>query len=252
MPEPTKNTPYLSERPPRLSPLHATHQQLGASFVGRAGWEVPQAYTSAAAEATAIREQVGLVDLSSLGKLLVRGEAAADVLRGSFSVSSVDTGHVVGFATEDQTQSAPDTGYLARLTADEFLLITSPGAEGAAARQIKEGHTARGLFLTVEDQTSGLAGLAVVGPSGCEVLSKLCAFSLGLRDFPNHRVVQSSLAKVHSIIVRNDIGALPAYELYFERPYAGYLWHSITDAGTQYGLIPMGWAALTDIETRFL
>ena len=252
MPELTTNTTGLAKRPPRLSPLHATHQELGASFVSRAGWEVPQAYTSPEEEAAAIREQVGLADLSSLGKLLLRGAAAAEILHGAFGVSWVDTGYVAGFATEDQTQSALDRSYLARLTADEFLLITSPGAEGAAARQIKGGRAARGLFLTVVDQTSGLAGLAVVGSSGWYVLSKLCAFPLRPRDFPNHRVVQSSLAKVHTVIVRNNIGALPAYELYFERPYAEYLWNSIIDAGNEYRIMPIGWEALMDIDTRFL
>ncbi len=251
MPEPTTNTTVMAERPPRLSPLHATHQELGASFVSRAGWEVPQTYTSPE-EAAAIREQVGLADLSSLGKLLVRGEAAAEALRDAFGVSPVDTGHTVQFTIEDQTQSARDGSYLARLTIDEFLLITSPGAEGAAARQVKDGRVARGLFLTVVDQTSGLAGLTVVGPRGWDVLSKLCAFPLSLRDFPNRRVVQTSLAKVHSIIMRNDFGALPAYELYFERPYAEYLWNSITDAGNEFGIMPIGWVTLMDVETRFL
>jgi heterotetrameric sarcosine oxidase gamma subunit len=243
--EPTTTGSPAADGPPRLSALHYTHEKLGARFVSRAGWQVPQTYTSPEDEAGAIREGVGVADLSSRGKLLVRGDADAtlELLGDAFGVGSVEVGHTARIAVEGQADSPWDRSYLARLVADEFLLFTPPGAESEVARRVEEERAADDLFLTVVDGTSGLAGLAVVGPAGREILSKLCALPLNARDFPNQRVAQGSLAKAHAIFVRNDVEALPAFELYVERPYGEYVWMCVMDAGREFGIIPFGWGA---------
>jgi heterotetrameric sarcosine oxidase gamma subunit len=186
-----------------------------------------------------------LADLSSLGKLLVRGDADATLglLGDAFGVGLVEIGHTTPIAVEGQADSPWDWGYLARLVADEFLVFTPPGGEAGAARRIEEKHPANDLLLTVVDHTSGLAGLAVVGPACWEVLSKLCALPLNARDFPNQRVAGGSLAKAHAIFVRNDVDALPAFELYVERPYGEYVWTCVMDAGREFGIIPFAWGA---------
>jgi aminomethyltransferase len=234
-----------ADGPPRLSALHSTHEKLGARFVSLAGWQVPQTYSSPQDEAAAIREGVGLADLSWLGKLLVRGDPGAtlNLLGDAFGVGPVEVGHTTSIAVESQAASLWGRGYLARLVADEIMLFTPPGTEGEAIRRIEEKRAADDLFLTVVDRTSGLAGLAVVGPAGREVLSKLCALPLNDRDFPNQRVAQGSLAKAHAIIVRNDVEPLPAFELYVERPLGEYVWMCVMDAGCEFGIIPLGWGA---------
>jgi heterotetrameric sarcosine oxidase gamma subunit len=213
--------------------------------VSRAGWQVPQTYISPQDEAGGIREGVGLSDLSSLGKLLVRGDAEAtlDLLGDAFGVGAVDVGQTAPIAVEDQADSPWDRGCLARLVVDEFMLFTPPGTESEFARRVEEKRAVDELFLTVVDRTSGLAGLAVVGPAGRDVLSKLCALPLNARDFPNQRAATSSLAKAHTIIVRNDVEALPVFELYVERPYGEYVWMCVMEAGREFGIIPLGWGA---------
>jgi glycine cleavage system aminomethyltransferase T len=56
-------------------------------------------------------------------------------------------------------------------------------------------------------------------------------------------VAQGSLAKAHAIFVRNDVEALPAFELYVERPYGEYVWMCVMDAGREFGIVPFGWGA---------
>lgn len=233
----------LSNRPNRLSPLHATHQTLGAQFVSIDGWQVPQAYTSPEGETAGGQERVGVADLSPCGKLTVRGEAARELLADVFGLAPSAPGLVSPMAAPTETGQPVRGVSVARLTPDEFLIITPPGEDQEAAQAIEERRVAGGLFVSVVNQTPGLAGLLVVGPRGRDVLSKLCALPLSPDDFPNRRVAQSSLAKVRAILVRNDVGGLPAFELYFERPYAEYVWTSLVDAGGEFGVTPFGWKA---------
>ena len=230
-------------RPHRLSPLHATHQRLGAQFVSSSDWQVPQVYDSPEGEAAAVRERVGIADLSACGKLIVHGKAAGETLAEVFGLAPSAPGTVSpAMAPTDTGQGVPGT-YVARLTPDEFLVITPPGEDREAAQGIEQGRVAGGHFVSVVNQSSGLAGLLVAGPRSHDLLSKLCALPLSPDELPDRRVAQSRLAKVHVILVRVDSGGLPAFELYFERPYAEYVWASLMDAGGEFGVIPFGWEA---------
>jgi sarcosine oxidase subunit alpha len=234
--------------PPRLSSLQPAHQRLGAQLLTIAGWQVPQTYTSPESEAAAIASQVGVADLSSLGKLQVWGESAPELLAEAFGGARVAPGHTVPISIQDNAGSFVGASHLARLTSDEFIIITPPGIEGKFARELEGKRAASGLSVTVIDQTSGIAALAVVGPNSYNVLSKLCGLPLHPDDFPDRRVAQTSLARVHTTIIHNDIVGLSAFELFFERPYGEYVWNCILDAGHGSGIIPFGWGAWVDIH----
>jgi heterotetrameric sarcosine oxidase gamma subunit len=224
----------------RLSPLHAIHRGLGAQFEYQAGWQIPKAYTSLPVEAAVLRERVGVVDVSAVSKLLVKGDEAQGLLTTMFDTVPAEPGLVSEMNAQD------GRGYIARLTADEFLVITSPGTEGDTAQRLRTNQESH--FVTVVDQTSGLAGLLVAGPNSRELLSKLCGLSFAPADFPDRRMAQTSLAKVHALIVHADRGDLPAFELYFERPYGVYVWEAVLDAGAEFGIAPCGWEATSSLE----
>lgn len=219
----------------RKSPLDSKHSVLRATFADEAGWRMPQVYTSLEAEAEAVRERIGVADVSAAGKVIVKGEAAADLVAGALGVAPEMPGDVAAMATD-----AGEDGDIARLARDEFLVVTPAGAEERVAQHLEEQRIARELFVSVINQTSGLAGLIVAGPRCRDLLSKLCALPLDAASFADQHVAQSSVAKVHTIIVRNDLGAVPAFELYFERPYGEYVWESIVNAGQEFGITPFG------------
>lgn len=226
----------FNNAPIRLSPLQEKHQMLGAQFVDRAGWQLPEVYTSPEDEVTVVRERTGVTDVSANGKLFVKGNAADELIEEAFGMTLGSPGRI--------SPAVPvDGGYIAQLTPDEFLVVTPPGVESKVIQRLEQKRVACELFVTVVNQTSGLAGLVVAGPDSRELLGKLCALPLASTGFPNHHVAQSSLAKVHVIIVRSDFGELPAYELYFDRPYGEYVWTSIIDAGHEFGITAFGLAA---------
>ena len=99
------------------------HQQLaiGAHMVERDGWLQPAYYSGAKQETRSLTESAGVFDVSPLGNLLLQGDALDDLLR-----TTIGSGNAPAVA-EVRHVAPPAYGRLARLTADECLLICGPG-----------------------------------------------------------------------------------------------------------------------------
>lgn len=228
-----------ARQPTRRSPLQSVHEALDATFEERAGWQVPAVYTSVEEEVAAVRARVGVADLSMAGVLRVKGRHAHEALEAAFDTAPESVGDAV------TVDAVADRDTVARPTDDEFLIVTEPCThrELEAVQSKIVNRKSKIDFVTIVDQTAGLAGLLVAGPMSRAVLGKLCALSLHPEAFPNGHVAQSSVAKVHAVIVRNDVAQVPAFELYVERPYALYVWESVLDAGREFDVAPIGWRA---------
>ena len=225
-------------QPQRLSPLHEQHQTLGARFDLRNGWLVPEVYTNAENEGKVLRESVGLADISSWGKLTLKGATADTIISASFGESRTKTEVVIEIKQKHL--------FIAQLTPDEFLLLTPPGSEKDITAALEAEIASQNTFVSLIDQTSGLVGVSVSGPESTGVMVKLCALSFNSKDFLNMHVAQSSFAKVRATIFRHDRSASPAFELFADRSYGGYLWDSILDAGSEFGIQPVGWEAIEE------
>jgi heterotetrameric sarcosine oxidase gamma subunit len=197
----------------------------GAQWATSAGWQVAQAYTSVEEEVARARRGAGLADQSARGKILVEGREAAGLL-------GVELG-IGGGAASGGNQ-------VYRLRQDLFFVSTPPGGEG----EVLEGLRAQvaGRHLTCTDLTHGRAELRLVGPAGSAVLSQLCG--LDLTHFPDGEARQGSAARTAQLILRRDLGGLPAYALIGARSLGAYLWAALLEAGQGLGLAPIGQAAL--------
>lgn len=248
------------QQPLRLSPLHVAHTRLGAGFESRAGWQVPQVYSAAEAEVGAVRERVGVADISPVGKVLVRGNAQ-DLLVAALGSTPAAVGGVVDLVFKDAADVPLGAGYVARLMVDEFLLVTPVGVAQRIVGRVEQWRMARHAngvdsHVAIVDRTSGLAGALLAGPHSTELLSKLSALPVAGDRFPDRHVAQTGVAKVHAIVVRRDVagaGSYPstAFELYVDRPYGEYLWDAVLDAGREFGSVPFGTAARESLGEAF-
>lgn len=220
----------------RLSPLHAYHESKGARFDLRAGWLIPEVYTASSEETAALRESVGLVDISARGKLIVKGDLAEVVIGTRWEETPKNPG--------DVSVVKPNDILIARLTMDELLILTSPGDESEIADSLEREIATRDFFVTVIVQTSSLVGLSLLGPKSVYLMRKLCALPFNPKAFPNLCVAQSSFAKTRATIIRHDRGETLAFELYADRSYGSYLWDAIMDAGREFSIQPVGWSAV--------
>jgi sarcosine oxidase subunit alpha len=227
---------HFDSHPNRLSPLHHRHQTLGARFDHRGGWLIPEVYTISGEEIAVLRENIGLIDISAWGKLLLKGVNASAVIAACVGEAPTKPGEV--------REIKANHIFIAGLTPDEFLILTPPGAEKEWETSLEAEIASQNVFISVIDLTSGLVGLSISGPKSTAVMSKLCALPFSSREFPNLRVAQSSFAQVRTAILRHDRGVLPAFELFADCSYGEYLWEAILDAGKEFALQPVGWEAM--------
>ena len=219
-----------SNAPIKLTPLHATAQRLGATFIEQSGWRIPEVYTILEGEIAAAREGLALADETPNGKLLLEGDHAESVLMDVFNLESL------------QINEGRDGIY--RLRNDLFFISTPPGREISTQKKVATASAASEQFVTVTDVTHGRAEIRVIGPDSQALLSKVCGLDFHPSVFPNETAKQSSLAKTTQLIIRRDIRELPAFSIIGAQSLGAYVWDTLMGAGREFGVVPIGRAAL--------
>ena len=222
-----------SKTPIKLTPLHSIAQRLGATFTEKQGWRIPEVYTTAEDEITAARERVALADETPNRKLLLEGDHADSVLMEAFDLGSL------------QINEGRDGIY--RLRNDLFFISTPPGREVRAQKKLTAASAASKQFVTITDITHGRTEIRVIGPNSQELLSKVCGLDFHPSAFPNETAKQSSLAKTTQLIIRRDIGELPAFSIIGVQSLGPYVWDTMMEAGREFGIVPIGRAALAKL-----
>ncbi|NLG56235.1 MAG: glycine cleavage system aminomethyltransferase GcvT [Rhodococcus sp.] len=153
-------------------PVHDIHVQLGATFAPFGGWEMPVSYSGTVAEHTAVRENVGLFDVSHLGKALVQGPGAAAYVNSAFTNDLTR----IGPGKAQYTLCCTETGgvvddLIAYYVSDEEVFLVPNAANTAAVVEELERHAPAGVRVTNQHRDYGV--LAVQGPNSAQVLTAL-------------------------------------------------------------------------------
>jgi len=209
-------------RPFKVNALYRAHQGLGARWVEDGEWRLVEAFADPDVEAEKVRQGVGLQDVSAIGKLDLKGREVERVLDG--------------FGSHAQLS-------VLRLRPDHYLILTPPGRQGSVAEAMLQTLSQAVGCAHLTDVTSALSAFALVGPRAGEVLARLTSLDLRPQAFSDGACAQTAVAKVHSILIRQDWGRLPAYCLLLGRDAAEYVWEAIRRAGEGFGLVPFGLAA---------
>ncbi len=225
-----------SKTPVKLTPLHSTAQRLGATFTEQRGWRIPEVYTTSEAEIAAARERLAFADETPNGKLLLEGDQAESVLMDTFDFGTL------------KINEGRDGIY--RLRNDLFFISTPPGREVRTQRKLTTTLKTSEQFVTVTDITHGRAEIRVIGPDSQALLSKVCGLDFHPSVFPNKTAKQSSLAKTTQLIIRCDIGELPAFSIIGPQSLGPYIWDTLIEAGREFGVVPIGRAALAALGEK--
>ncbi|PRY62888.1 4-methylaminobutanoate oxidase (formaldehyde-forming) [Knoellia remsis] len=199
------------------------------------------------AEHRAVREAVGLTDMSFMGGLAVTGPDAGAVL-SRLSAGSVDGEE--GRITYTQWLG-PDGGIEADLTVtkrsnEDFLVVVSDTARGHALAWLRRG--LGDADVRVEDVTQRLGQLNVQGPRSRDLLALLADADLSDEAFPFRAARTITVAGVEVLCVRITYVGELGYELHVPGERAAEVWRALRARGTAYGLRPVGLRALGSLR----
>jgi sarcosine oxidase, subunit alpha len=231
----------MATPPLKLTALHHQHLALGAAMADDCGWQRPECYGPVEEELKAVREGVGLCDISPVGKLDLKGKRIARVFESLFSLRDLpQPGRVQRMALSNSNGMSGVEGNYCHLGSDRVLFLIGPGAPEAVGQAFSRQIQATGHCVHLTNITSVLAAVQLVGPRSRELLRKLTALDLSPRQFADLTCAQGGVAKVHALVVRADLGPELAYEIYCGREFGQYLWETLGDAGREFGVVPFG------------
>ena len=236
-------------RPRRLSPLHDRHQQLGAEFMEAGEWlrvahyggtREPEA--AIADEVQAVRNALGVIDVSTLGKIEVFGPDAARLLEGSYTMrmGNLRSGMTRYGLIVDESGVIEDDGVVARLAEDHFYLSATSGHAAATYRMLRRHALEWGLDVHVVNRTGQMGAVNLAGPESRRVLESLVDTPLHEEAFPNLGVREARLGEAQVRLLRVGFVGELAYEIHAPASAMGAIWDSLMAAGSESGIRPFG------------
>lgn len=227
------------------SPLHERHVAAGSKFAEFGGWAMPVEYSGVVAEHTAVRERVGLFDVSHLGKALVAGPGALDYLntRLTNDLRKVGPGQAQYTLLCDVSGGTVDDMIAYVRSEDEVFLIPNAANTTEVVRRLTDG-VPEGVTIT--NQHHDYAVLAVQGTYSDEVLT-----AIGLPAGHDYmRFEAASLDGVDLTVCRTGYTGERGYELVCPAAAAPALWDAVLAAGEQYQILPCGLGARDTLRTE--
>ena len=226
------------------SPLHAVHEQAGASFTDFAGWLMPVRYSSDLAEHHAVRTAAGIFDISHMAEILVDGREAAAFL--DFALAGWMTKVAVGQAKYSLLLS-PDGGVIDDLVVyrqgeERFMVVANASNREPVVQAL--GQRAADFDVAVDDQSDRIALIAVQGPNSRAILQATAGLDVpGLESLKYYWHVDGTFDGVQLHVGRTGYTGEDGYELFVEAQKATQLWHALVEAGADRGLVPAGLAS---------
>ncbi|MGZ8515662.1 MAG: glycine cleavage system aminomethyltransferase GcvT [Candidatus Limnocylindrales bacterium] len=223
------------------TPLTESHRELGARLIEFGGWLMPVQYGSILEEHRAVRERVGLFDLSHMGELHVEGPDAGAALAAALVTDPPSL--AVGRAHYSMI-CMPDGGVIDdlivyRLAESRFLVVANAGNAATVSDTLAER---LGRFKAVLDDRSLATGLlAVQGPLSSGVLGPLTDVDLGALRY--YAIAEGSVAGIPAMVARTGYTGEDGFEVFVDTARTAELWAILLAAVRSAGGLPVGLGA---------
>jgi len=228
--------------PAKRSALHARHRELGASVKWAGDWLRAYDYGDPTGEALAVNRAAGLIDVSTLGKLIVRGPDAGEFLDRMYPnrFSNLKPGRIRYGVISSDAGRIVDDGTVCRIDEETFYVTTTSSGAGAVEEWFSWWLADWGSAVQLTDVTQGLAAVNLAGPRAREIMSAVCDRDLSNQAFPYLDGQQGEIAGVRCLILRIGFVGELGYEIHFPAAYAEHVWDALMTAGGPHGLRPFG------------
>ena len=220
----------------RRSPLYRALEAHGARFEALGDFAIAQDMRGEAAAEAAQAESLGLADLTPFPRIGFKGWNIAPWLAGN----GAEMGEV-----SNRAYPQADGTRIARLAPGEALVLADRSGAGPLIETLDQAWSmtaADGCFRVARDETS--CWLLLTGAHAPSMLAKVCAVDLRPQAFEADAIAQTNVARLNVIVVRGDLGPVPAFDLITDLASAVYLWGALLDAMDEYDGAPIGLAAI--------
>ncbi len=243
--------------PVRKTPIHGWHERNGAAFEDVGQWKRPWYFPQAGEtmhdgvnrEVKAVRDSLGVVDASTLGKIDIQGKDAAEFLNRIYTNawSKLEVGKCRYGLMLGEDGMVMDDGVTARLGEHHYLMTTTTGNAAPVLGHMEEYLQTEWPELEVRltSVTEQFATVSIAGPNARKLLAELTDdIELSPNALPHMGVSEGTVAGIKARVFRISFTGEMSYEINVPASYGLALWQAVMTAGEKYNITPYGTEAM--------
>ncbi|MGO4799754.1 2Fe-2S iron-sulfur cluster-binding protein [Pseudomonas sp. W22_MBD1_FP4] len=256
----TARPPFVAEKlahvagrafdPYRQTPMHRRHLDAGAKMMPAGIWQRPAYYGKTTerdkvmqAEALHVRNKVGIIDVSTLGGLDIRGPDAAELLNRmyTFAFLKQPIGRSRYALMTNEHGVVIDDGVCARFAENHFYVTATTSGVDRIYQQMLKWNAQWRLDVDIANVTAAISAVNVAGPDSRKVVEKLCTdLDMSAEGFPYLGVRTGTVAGIKARLLRVGFVGELGYEIHVPSRHALALWDALMQAGVEYDIRPFG------------
>lgn len=217
------------------------HKKLGAKLVEFAGYEMPIQYSSIIAEHKAVRNSVGVFDVSHMGEIFIKGNNALEFVQYITlnDASKLFPGRVQYSAMCYENGGIVDDLLVYKISDDEFMLVVNASNIEKDYEWMNRNNKFNAL---IENRSDEFSLIAIQGPNSKKIIEVI---SGGPVEFEYYHFGNQNICGTEMILSRTGYTGELGYELYFRgnEKTAEKIWNTVFEAGRKYDIQPVGLAA---------
>ena len=230
----------MSETAQKTTPLYEEHVRRGAKIIPFGGWLMPVQYTSIMDEHQAVRNDVGIFDISHMGQLMADGSAAHawlnTMLTNNIDKLDVGTGHYTFLLNEGG--GIIDDLIVYRIEEQKFLLVVNASRTDEDFAWL-DRH--RPKHVTLTNRSADFGGVAIQGPRVVELFHALFGKNVDLP--PRNHIVDIEFDGTNVSVARTGYTGEDGVEVFFRASDARNFWNTALEKGKAFGIKPCGLGA---------
>src|SRR6185437_9713576 len=232
----------LDLTPAKRSAVHDRHRELNASIKWAGDWQRAYDYGDPQGEALNVNKAAGIIDVSTLCKLIVRGPDAGEFLDRLYPnrFSNLKPGRIRYGVISSDAGRIVDDGTICRIDEETFYVTTTSSGAGAMEEWFSWWLADWGDRVHLTDVTQGVAAVNLAGPKARAIMAAVTDLDCSNEAFAYLDGKQAQIAGVECLILRIGFVGEVGYEIHFPSGYGEHVWDALMEAGKPHGLRPFG------------
>lgn len=236
--------------PYRQTAMHQRHLEMGAKMMPAGIWQRPAFYGAAEQrlqnierEVLNVRNNLGIIDVSTLGGLEIRGADSAEFLNRlyTFAFAKLPVGKTRYAVMAAEDGVIIDDGVAARLGEQHFYVTATTSGVDRIYQQMLKWNVQWRLNVDITNVTSAFAAVNIAGPNARKLMQKVCQdVDLSSEAFPYLGLRLGTIQGIPVRLLRVGFVGELGYEIHYPARYGTFLWDHLMDAGREFDIQPFG------------